>query len=811
MADISDTILTELRNLIKEIKKVYDKTPRGTAEDTAEDMEKYEEDLRKVELRLAKIQGKYDDTNKSLEAQIGLLEEANDIQGEYLGILNKAQENEEEQLRLLREQIDLKEDQIELLRKKGLPYKTLQEDLDILIALEKERTKTLEEQKEATNALKTASDGFEDIIETFTGVTRSSDGFLSSVMKASEGTSGFGGVVKQLGDRFMSIMTPMNIALSIFSKIQEVTGVYAKDLDQVTSQLAASTAETEKYNYVLQNSWREMGRFGMGVQEAGEAQLALKRESLSFSELNKSQQMQLVKTTAAMERFGLSSQETASTFDTLANALGFTAEESQEALREVASLSNKLQIDSGTLTKAFAASQKSLAAYGKAAPKIFAEVAAASKATRIEVGRLLEITGQFDTFESAAQAAGSLNAILGGDLVNSMELLSSTEAEREDIISNVMDTARKQYQGMGEVQQKYLVKTLGSALQMSDEEVKKYLNNSSSRLAEYDAEAAKRTANQEEFNKALAAATPIATKFMQLAMQLAAPIGRFIDFVDKGVDSIFKLSESFEGFSIAGEKVSGLFTIFTGAGGVAAIAAIKSFSAFLSGAGAAAAFGAVGAAIAGIAGAVKGFFDQIKKIDERWQEKFGFGMFDVLRETLSNLVYVLGVVGKVAMKVFGGIFEFFKPVGSLIAETIIAPLEYLLTIGKAIKQLFDGEFMEAFKTFAGGFANFAMTIPNWFLGEIGQERVELVDDFILRPGKEPIKFNKDDLIMGGTSLLSQNSQAYSNVSNTSIFNGGGAAPAAPMRDRDLVIQIDGREIARVASKHLKKEYGFSYG
>ena len=65
--------------------------------------------------------------------------------------------------------------------------------------------------------------------------------------------------------------------------------------------------------------------------------------------------------------------------------------------------------------------------------------------------------------------------------------------------------------------------------------------------------------------------------------------------------------------------------------------------------------------------------------------------------------------------------------------------------------------------------------------------------------------------MGGTSLLSQNSQAYSNVSNTSIFNGGGAAPAAPMRDRDLVIQIDGREIARVASKHLKKEYGFSYG
>jgi hypothetical protein len=29
---------------------------------------------------------------------------------------------------------------------------------------------------------------------------------------------------------------------------------------------------------------------------------------------------------------------------------------------------------------------------------------------------------------------------------------------------------------------------------------------------------------------------------------------------------------------------------------------------------------------------------------------------------------------------------------------------------------------------------------------------DAVDDFILRPGQPPIKFNKDDLLIGGTSL-----------------------------------------------------------
>jgi len=53
-----------------------------------------------------------------------------------------------------------------------------------------------------------------------------------------------------------------------------------------------------------------------------------------------------------------------------------------------------------------------------------------SKATGVSMSSLVSIAQQFDTFEGAATAAGKLNAILGGGVLNSVELLNASEAER---------------------------------------------------------------------------------------------------------------------------------------------------------------------------------------------------------------------------------------------------------------------------------------------------------------------------------------------------------------------------------------------
>jgi hypothetical protein len=53
-------------------------------------------------------------------------------------------------------------------------------------------------------------------------------------------------------------------------------------------------------------------------------------------------------------------------------------------------------------------------------------------------------------------------------------------------------------------------------------------------------------------------------------------------------------------------------------------------------------------------------------------------------------------------------------------------------------------------TFAGGVGG--GMAGDWLGDKIFGERPEQADDFIIRPGQKPLKFRKDDVIMGGTSL-----------------------------------------------------------
>ena len=79
----------------------------------------------------------------------------------------------------------------------------------------------------------------------------------------------------------------------------------------------------------------------------------------------------------------------------------------------------------------FQAAAPALAGYGKEAMKVFKGLAAQSKKTGLSMNELLGVTEQFDSFDTAASAAGNLNSILGGQYLDSMQLVTAeTEAQR---------------------------------------------------------------------------------------------------------------------------------------------------------------------------------------------------------------------------------------------------------------------------------------------------------------------------------------------------------------------------------------------
>jgi hypothetical protein len=105
----------------------------------------------------------------------------------------------------------------------------------------------------------------------------------------------------------------------------------------------------------------------------------------------------------------------------------------------------------------FAAAGPQLAKFGSDGVRAFKDLAVAAKVTGIEVGRLMSITGQFDTFEGAATAAGKLNAALGGNFVNAMELVTATDpVERFNMIRDSILDAGLSFDEMSLLSKKIL-------------------------------------------------------------------------------------------------------------------------------------------------------------------------------------------------------------------------------------------------------------------------------------------------------------------------------------------------------------------
>jgi hypothetical protein len=105
---------------------------------------------------------------------------------------------------------------------------------------------------------------------------------------------------------------------------------------------------------------------------------------------------------------------------------------------------------------------------------------------------------------------------------------------------------------------------------------------------------------------------------------------------------------------------------------------------------------------------------------------------------------------------------------------------------------------------AGSFMNAGGAVKDFFT---------FGNDVIMRPGEKPIMLNKDDIVLAGTNLLGEQAARNTGVVNNATYNTSNvsnttqtAAPSVPMKERDLVIQINGREIGRVAADYIRKEY-----
>jgi|SaaInlV_150m_DNA_3_1039698.scaffolds.fasta_scaffold00538_9 hypothetical protein len=270
-----------------------------------------------------------------------------------------------------------------------------------------------------------------------------------------------GVTIDQIGSKLKETFSPANITGSFFLAIQQGTMKVVAQAGQLRGEVIGMQGSIDAFDDGVMGASTGAMAFGVGIEEASKASNALFQSMSSFSQASGTLKNDLIQTAASFENLGISASTFGANMQIAEKSFGMTGREALNLQKGMARFSMGIGVSSGKLAEDFSANAQSFVAYGDAGIEMFKDLARQSKQTGIAMNDLLSITQQFDTFEGAADAAGKLNAVLGGGIVDSMQLLGATEAQRIDILRNSVAASGKSFDSMDRFEQMAVANAAG--------------------------------------------------------------------------------------------------------------------------------------------------------------------------------------------------------------------------------------------------------------------------------------------------------------------------------------------------------------
>jgi len=353
----------------------------------------------------------------------------------------------------------------------------------------------------------------------------------SHMERTSLGASKFMGSMRIVGEAMKAgPMTTMRLFTSlaagpVFGLLKKGFSMLKKSVidvmfavDNVTHAFQRSTAMLDKYGTGMKQSYLETRRFGATMEDVSKQTQTLIGTVSDFSLESATAGTRVAQTGVMLERLGIQAEDFAKGMQSSMKMFGQSMMGAEETARELYSTAIELNVPPQELAASYAQMGGQLAKLGRDGPQAFKELARVSKITGLEMEKVLNITNKFDTFESAAEMTGKLNAALGGNFVNAMDMMMDTDpvSRFEKMRDAIMSTGLT-FDDMSYYQRQFYAEAMGLsdvgdlALMMSGN-MDMMSGATQQSAADYEklAEEAKATMSlQEKFNSFLAQVAPI--------------------------------------------------------------------------------------------------------------------------------------------------------------------------------------------------------------------------------------------------------------------------------------------------------------
>tara|TARA_Y100000592_G_scaffold89979_1_gene147998 strand:- start:8587 stop:10917 length:2331 start_codon:yes stop_codon:yes gene_type:complete len=249
-----------------------------------------------------------------------------------------------------------------------------------------------------------------------------------------------------------------NMAATSLTGFTSAVFKLVNDLDEATTGLGKATGFVDSFNKDITESAKATSDFSVSVAEAASAIGGLSTNMTLFNTLGAEQRKQLTTTTLALERLGVSSETTGQALDVLTRGMGMSVGAAANAAQSFDQLAQKVGLPVTEVIDGFNQISPQLARFGKQGTKVFGELTKQARSMGITIQEAFDIAEAFDTFETAAELAGKLNAQIGLQL-NSVELMNASHEDRIKILQrefkmrgeNFEDMSRRQKQAIAEV------------------------------------------------------------------------------------------------------------------------------------------------------------------------------------------------------------------------------------------------------------------------------------------------------------------------------------------------------------------------
>ena len=322
---------------------------------------------------------------------------------------------------------------------------------------QKKKQKDLEQEIDQT-----AGAAFKSSLQRFFGI---SDSWRQTSLMANLLTSD-GDKLKatfaRLGKQSKVLLSGTNLLGLGISTVTSETLELAKATDQALSSFMKATGAGREYNEIITDVQVTSRHAGLDVSEIAQSTQALYESMASFTGFADAAAESLIQYTAAQSELGIDAHTTAKSLNFLVQTgLATTADEAINTHQQMTALAKQMGVSTKTAAADFQNLSGTLIAHGDKMMDVFSDLMETSKRTGVEMSRLMDVAKKFDTFEGAADSVGKLNALLGGNYLNSVTMVGATEEERLNHLAEMIDLSGTHLDSMGRYQRIAMAQAMG--------------------------------------------------------------------------------------------------------------------------------------------------------------------------------------------------------------------------------------------------------------------------------------------------------------------------------------------------------------